>query len=90
MNTPKIALISAQYRREITQEMEKKCIETLIRNGVAKKDISVFPIPGSLEVGLIAKKLAKTGRFSALIAFGCVLKGDTYHFEQVANELKVL
>ncbi len=86
MNSVQIAIISARYRREITDVMEKNCIETLIANGIKKENIQVTPIPGALEVGLVAKKLAETQKFAAIIAFGCVLKGDTYHFEQIANE----
>ncbi len=86
MGTTNIAIISAQYRKQITDVMEKNCIDTLRANGIQKENIQIVPIPGALEVGLIAKKLAETKKFAAIIAFGCVLKGDTYHFEQVANE----
>ena len=86
MNSVQIAIISARYRKEITDVMEKNCVETLIASGIKEENIEVVPIPGALESGLVAKKLAQTKKFAAIIAFGCVLKGDTYHFEQIANE----
>lgn len=82
----KIAIISSTFRREVSENLEKNCIQALEKKGVGKNQINIFHTPGSLEIPLVAKKLAKTGKYAALITFGAIVKGDTYHFEQIANE----
>jgi len=54
--------------------------------GVASNDIEIVTVPGALEIPLALQKLASTGRFDALVALGAVIRGETYHFEVVANE----
>lgn len=81
-----VAIVASQYRLEITKNLVKNCVDTLKKEGVAQESIKIYWVSGALEIPLTAKKLAKTGEFSAIIAFGAVLKGKTYHFEQVANE----
>lgn len=82
----RIAIISSIYRPEITQSLVHHCVKTLEEKGVTKTQRRIVYVPGSLEIPLIAKKLAQKKKYDALIAFGAVLKGKTYHFEQVANE----
>lgn len=82
----KIAIISSSFRKEVTDNLEKHCIETLKDKGVSGKHIDMFRVPGSLEIPLIAKKVAKKGGYDAIITFGAIVKGKTYHFEQIANE----
>ena len=82
----KIGIISSSFRREVADNLEKNCIETLKKNGLTDRQIDVFKVPGSLEIPLIAKKIAKKGIYDAIITFGAILKGKTYHFEQIANE----
>ena len=86
MKQIKIAIVSSAYRPEVTQNLVKNCIKTLEEKGLLKEQIKVVQVPGSLEIPLIAKKLAKKKEYDAIIAFGAVLKGKTYHFEQVSNE----
>ena len=86
INEIKIAIISSSYRLEVTQNLVKNCIKTLEKKGLVKKQIKIVEVPGSLEIPLIAKKLAKKKEYDAIIAFGAVFKGKTYHFEQVSNE----
>lgn len=81
-----IAIISSSFREEVANNLEKNCIETLVQKGVKKSNISLFRVPGSLEIPLIAKRVAKKGDVDAIITFGAIVKGDTYHFEQIANE----
>ncbi len=83
---PKIAIIAATYRAEIAENLIGSCVAELEANGLGEKDISVFRVPGALEIPLTAKKLAKQGKYDAIVVFGVVVKGDTYHFEQVADE----
>jgi len=82
----KIAIISSTYRPEITNTLLKHCLKTLKEKGVSKKQIEVFEVPGALEIPLLTKKLAKKKKYDAIIALGVVLKGKTFHFEQVAQE----
>jgi 6,7-dimethyl-8-ribityllumazine synthase len=82
----RLAIIRGEYNREITLSLEKKCLETLIAAGVAKKNIEVFAVPGCFEIPILAQRLALKRRYDALIALGAVIRGDTYHFELVVNE----
>lgn len=91
-----IAIICGTYWQEITDELLKRCLKTLKEKGLLEKQIEVFYVPGALEIPLLAKKLAKLSiaksrqrrerKYDALIALGAVLKGKTFHFEQVARE----
>lgn len=80
-----IAIVSSIYRPEITRPLVTHCVRTLKEKGLTDQQITVVYVPGSLEIPLVAKKLAKTKKYDAIIAIGCVLKGKTYHFEQVAD-----
>lgn len=78
--------MSSSFRKEVTDNLEKNCIITFKKHGIAKQQIDIFRVPGSLEIPLIAKKLAKKSQYDAIIVFGAIVKGKTYHFEQIANE----
>ncbi|HSW87778.1 MAG TPA: 6,7-dimethyl-8-ribityllumazine synthase [Candidatus Saccharimonadales bacterium] len=89
MKQPKdinIAIISSSFRKEVTDNLEKHCLDTFAKNGIKDKQITIVHVPGSLEIPLIAKKLAKQHIYDAIITFGAIVKGKTYHFEQIANE----
>lgn len=82
----KIAIVSSTYRPQVTESLIKNCIVTLKKKGIVDKQIEIFRVPGSLEIPLVAKKLAQKRIYDAIIVFGAVFKGKTYHFEQVAIE----
>lgn len=82
----KIAIISSSFRKEVADNLEKHCLATLKDKGLTDKQIDIFRVPGSLEIPLIAKKIARKNRYDAIITFGAIVKGKTYHFEQIANE----
>lgn len=82
----KIAIISSTFRREVSENLEKNCLSTFEKQGLNKDQVDIFYVPGSLEIPLVAKKLAKKNIYNAIITFGAIVKGDTYHFEQIANE----
>ena len=82
----KIAVVASSYRGEITEELVKNCKKTLLKEGVLIENILFVRVPGSLEITLVAKKIAKKKIYDAIICFGAIFKGKTYHFEQVANE----
>ena len=81
----KIAIISSAFWEEIVTNLENECIATLEKNGVTKNNIEIFRVPGSFEIPLTAKKLAQK-KYDAIVAFGAIHKGETYHFELIANE----
>lgn len=82
----KIAIVSSLYRPEITENLVNNCKTTLLSSGLIESQIDIFKVPGSLEIPLVSKKLAKKGVYNAIIVFGAIFKGDTYHFEQVSDE----
>lgn len=82
----KIAIVKSCFRREVADNLEKNCLATFKKEGLKKNQIDIFKVPGSLEIPLVVKKLAKKNIYSAIITFGAIVKGDTYHFEQIANE----
>ena len=82
----RIGIIGTSFREDVTRELEKRCVATLLAHGVSKSHITMVRVPGALEVPLIAKKMAKRKKYDALITFGAIVKGKTYHFEQIANE----
>lgn len=82
----KIAIVSSSFRGEVKENLEKHCIQTLQKKGLTNKQIDLFEVPGSLEIPLLVKKLAKKKMYDAIITFGAIVKGKTYHFEQIANE----
>lgn len=84
--TIRIAIISSSFRQEIAENLEKHCIERLKEKGISQHQVKIFRVPGSLEIPLVAKKIAQKKNFDAIITFGAILKGKTYHFEQIANE----
>ena len=79
----RIAIISSSFRSEVAEQLEKRCIETLRARGEGVPDR--FRVPGAMELPLMAKRLAAKKRYDAIIVFGAVVKGATYHFEQVAD-----
>lgn len=82
----RIAIISSSFRKNVAAALERNCIKTLTRRGVLVSNIHVFRVPGSMEIPLVAKKLAQKQTYDALITFGAIVKGKTYHFEQIAHE----
>ncbi|MCU0653039.1 MAG: 6,7-dimethyl-8-ribityllumazine synthase [Candidatus Pacebacteria bacterium] len=82
----KIAIISATFHKQVTDGLEKHCVETLKSKGLAKNQIEIIQIPGALEIPLVAKKLAKKHAYDAIIAFGAIHKGKTTHFELISAE----
>ena len=82
----RIGIIGTSFREDVTLELEKRCVATLLSRGVLKSSIKIVRVPGALEVPLIAKKMAKQKKYDALITFGAIVKGKTYHFEQISNE----
>lgn len=82
----RIAIVRARFNDPITRQLEAACVAELAALGVAAKHIKQVSVPGALEIALVLKALAESEDFDALVAIGCVIRGETYHFELVANE----
>lgn len=82
----RIAIVRARFNDAITRKLYESCVAELLALGVAARDIEHLTVPGALEVPVVLKALAEDGDWDALIALGCVIRGETYHFELVAGE----
>src|SRR5712692_8745580 len=76
----------SRFNSFITERLLAAAVDALERAGAASKDVDVIHVPGAFELPLAAKKLAATGRYEALIAIGCVLRGETTHYDYVCSE----
>ncbi|NCN71630.1 MAG: 6,7-dimethyl-8-ribityllumazine synthase [Rhodoferax sp.] len=81
-----IGIVQARFNADITNTLAEACKAELLRLGVAEKHITLLQVPGALEVPIALQALAEKLKFDALIALGCIIRGETYHFELVANE----
>ena len=82
----RIGIVRARFNDALTSRMAAACLSELERLDVEPDDIKHITVPGALEIALTLKVLADSGDFDALIALGCVIRGETYHFELVAHE----
>ena len=76
----------ARFNDSITQRLGQSCLSELDRLDVSESDIKYVTVPGALEVPIALKAMAESGNFDALVALGCIVRGETYHFELVSNE----
>ena len=82
----RVGIVQARFNDELTSRMAALCIEELGALGVQAKHIQHVTVPGALEVPVALQAMADSERFDALVALGCIIRGETYHFELVANE----
>jgi 6,7-dimethyl-8-ribityllumazine synthase len=81
-----IGVVVSRFNGDITTRLLEGAVETLTQAGVPPERIDVMPVPGAFELPLGAMALAKTRRYACIVALGCVIRGDTPHFEYVAGE----
>ncbi len=81
-----IGIVQARFNADITGALAQACLTELAALGVMTDNIRLVTVPGALEVPLALQALAESDDFDALIALGCIVRGETYHFELVANE----
>jgi 6,7-dimethyl-8-ribityllumazine synthase len=81
-----IGIVRARFNAAITESLAAHCTAELERLGVRARDITQVQVPGALEIPLALNALAESTDFDALIAIGCVIRGETYHFELVADQ----
>ena len=82
----RIAMIQARFNANVTDALMAACTQELLALGVDERDIDHYSVPGALEIPVVLQALAEKARHDALIALGCIIRGETYHFELVANE----
>lgn len=83
----RFALIVSRFNDFITEKLANGAVDALLRSGAKDEDIDIVKVPGAFEIPLIAKKVAKTGRYNAVICIGAVIRGATPHFEYVSAEV---
>ena len=82
----RVATVVARFNQHVTSLLEDGAIATLTEHGVIGDDAPVFRVPGAFELAIVAKRLAESGRWDAVICLGAVIRGDTPHFDYVAGE----
>ncbi len=82
----RFAVVVGRFNSLVTESLLAGCRDTLARHGVPQDSIDVAWVPGSFEIPLVASKLAKTGRYASVICLGCVIRGETAHYDHVAGQ----
>jgi 6,7-dimethyl-8-ribityllumazine synthase len=82
----RFGIVVSRFNSFITERLLAAAVDALERAGAASKDVDVVNVPGAFELPLAAKKMAATGKYDALIAIGCVLRGETTHYDYVCSE----
>jgi 6,7-dimethyl-8-ribityllumazine synthase len=82
----RFAIVVSRFNSFITERLLAAAVDALGRAGAASKDVNVVRVPGAFELPLAAKKLAASGKYDALVAVGCVLRGETTHYDYVCSE----
>ena len=82
----KVGIVMSRFNIDVCEGLLAACTATLLKQGVQEKDIVLATVAGALEIPLVLQKMARSKKYDALIALGAVIRGETYHFELVANE----
>ncbi len=83
----KIAIVATRFNDFIVKSLISGAIDALLRHNVGGDDIEVYKVPGAFEMPMVCNKLAKSGKFDAVIAVGAVIRGSTPHFDYVSAEV---
>ncbi len=83
----RVGVVMARFNLDICEGLLSACTDELLKLGVERGDIRIVTVPGALEIPLVLQTMGKSGRFDALVALGAVIRGETYHFELVSNEM---
>ena len=83
----RVGIVCARFNEFIVSKLLSGCEDGLLRHGVREEDISVAWVPGAFEIPLIASKMAKSGKYDAVIALGAVIRGSTSHYDYVCSEV---
>ncbi len=83
----KVGIVAARFNEFITSKLVSGAMDGLLRHDVKEEDVSVAWVPGAFEIPLIASKMAKSGKYDAVICVGSVIRGSTTHYDYVCNEV---
>lgn len=83
----RFAIVVTRFNAFITERLLDGAIDTLVRSGARPEDITVVRAPGSFEIPMVVSQILEAGRFDAVIALGCLIRGDTIHFDLIAGEV---
>ena len=83
----RVGIVCARFNEFIVSKLLSGCQDTLLRHGVREEDMDVAWVPGAFEIPLIASKMAKSGKYDAVIALGAVIRGSTSHYDYVCAEV---
>jgi 6,7-dimethyl-8-ribityllumazine synthase len=84
-STWKLGIVTAQFNSDITNKLEQGAIKRADAYAIKSDDIDVFKVAGAIEIPLVLQQMAKTGKYNVLLAIGCVIKGETPHFDYVCK-----
>jgi 6,7-dimethyl-8-ribityllumazine synthase len=82
----KVAIVASRFNDFIVQSLVKGAVDCLVRHGASEDDVTVVRVPGAFEIPPVAQRLAESGAYDAVVCLGCVIRGDTPHFDYVAGE----
>lgn len=82
----RFGIVVSRFNELVTRRLLSGALDALKRHGARDEDITIVWVPGSFEIPLVARKLAEGGKYNAVICLGCIIRGDTPHFEYVASE----
>jgi 6,7-dimethyl-8-ribityllumazine synthase len=82
----RFAVVVARFNSFITERLLEGAVDTLVRSGASAGDVTVMRVPGAWELPLVAHRAAASGKYDAVIALGCLMRGDTIHFDLIAAE----
>ena len=83
----RFAIVVSRFNAFITERLLLSACDGLLRSRAKKKDVNVVRVPGAFEIPLAARSLAETGKYDAIICIGCLLRGDTAHYDVIVNEV---
>jgi len=83
----RFAIVVARFNAFVTERLLLSACDGLLRTGAAKKDIAIVRVPGAFEIPSAARTLASTGKYDAILCIGCLLRGDTAHYDVIVNEV---
>jgi 6,7-dimethyl-8-ribityllumazine synthase len=84
-SSPRIALVVSQYHASITGRLEAGARAALVDGGLPPEAVTTYAVPGAYELAQAAQRVAETGRYAAVVCLGCVIRGETPHFEYIAQ-----
>ena len=82
----RFAIVSARFNSLITEPLTSGCVDAFVRHGISADHLDQFWVPGSFEIPLVAKTLAATGKYAAIVTIGCIIRGETGHYDHVAGQ----